>query len=105
MAMPKFRDLFDDVLEVLSNGEVLHRRELRQRVIDQLSLSDSERAETNPGGGNRANSRVHWLDEQINLKMIHPAPESTRSDHFDELRRNVRTLCKQFPLRARAPLA
>lgn len=65
MAMPKFRDLFDDVLEVLSNGEVLHRRELRQRVIDQLSLSDSERAETNPGGGNRANSRVHWAIEYL----------------------------------------
>jgi restriction system protein len=63
--MPKFRDLFDDVLEVLSNGEVLHRRELRQRVIDQLSLSDSERAETNPGGGNRANSRVHWAIEYL----------------------------------------
>jgi restriction system protein len=34
-------------------------------VIDQLSLSDSERAETNPGGGNRANSRVHWAIEYL----------------------------------------
>jgi len=63
MAMPKFKDLFDDVLAVLSDGEVLHRRELRQRVLDRLKLTDSELAETNPGGGNRANSRVHWAVE------------------------------------------
>ena len=63
MPIPKFKDLFDDVLEVLSAGEVLHGREVRQRVLDRLDLTEAERAETNPGGGNRANSRVHWAVE------------------------------------------
>jgi restriction system protein len=63
MPIPKFKDLFDDVLEVLSTGEILHGREVRQRVLDRLDLTEAERAETNPGGGNRANSRVHWAVE------------------------------------------
>ncbi len=63
MAIPKFNELFDDVLAELSSGEVLHRRELRQRVVDRMKLTDSERSETMEGGGNRAGSRVHWAFE------------------------------------------
>lgn len=63
MAIPKFKDLFDDVLEVLASGDELHSREVRQRVLDRLDLTEAERTETNPGGGNRANSRVHWAIE------------------------------------------
>jgi restriction system protein len=63
MAIPKFKDLFDDVLAELSSGDVLHRRDLRQRVIDRMKLSEAERSETMEGGGNRAGSRVHWALE------------------------------------------
>jgi restriction system protein len=63
MAIPKFKDLFDDVLAVLESGEEIHRRELSRLVLERLHLTDDERAESNPGGGNRANSRVHWAIE------------------------------------------
>ena len=63
MSIPKFKDLFDDVLAELSTGEVLHRRELRQRVINRMNLTEAERSETMEGGGNRAGSRVHWALE------------------------------------------
>ncbi len=63
MAIPPFKNLFSDVLISLSDGTVKHRRELISAALDRLSLSDLERAETMPGGGNRARNRVHWALE------------------------------------------
>jgi restriction system protein len=65
MAIPKFKDLFTDVLVVLSDGQILHRKELRQAVLDRLDLSYVERSETMSGGGNRVGSRVHWACEYL----------------------------------------
>ena len=65
MAQPRFRDLFTDVLTVLSNDEVLHRRDLFDQVSARLDLTPEERAESNPGGGNRTRSRVHWALEYL----------------------------------------
>jgi len=48
MAIPKFKDLFVDVLAELSSGEALHRRDLRRRVIARMKLTDSERTESRP---------------------------------------------------------
>jgi restriction system protein len=61
--IPKFSDLFSDVLLALSDGELWHRRDLRLKIISQLKLTDEELAETMSGGGNRASSRVHWASE------------------------------------------
>ena len=63
--MPKYKDLFTDVLEVLSDGNQYHRRELYIEVIDRIDLSDAEKSETMKGGGNRARSRVHWAFEYL----------------------------------------
>ena len=63
MSIPKFSELFNDVLIVLSDGNQLHRRELQAEVLNRLVLTDAERAETMSGGGNRARSRVHWAFE------------------------------------------
>ena len=63
MSIPKFSELFTDVLIVLSDGNQLHRRELQAEVLNRLVLTDAERAETMSGGGNRARSRVHWAFE------------------------------------------
>ena len=63
--MPVFKDLFSDVLTVLSGVEVLHRRELAEAVVARLDLTDDERAETLHGGGNRVASRVHWATEYL----------------------------------------
>ena len=63
MSIPKFSELFNDVLAVLSDGNQYHRRELQAEVLNRIDLSDAERAETMAGGGNRARSRVHWAFE------------------------------------------
>ena len=63
MSIPKFSELFNDVLIVLSDGNQYHRRELQAEVLSRLVLTDAERAETMSGGGNRARSRVHWAFE------------------------------------------
>lgn len=63
MSIPKFSELFKDVLIVLSDGNQHHRRELQAEVLNRLVLTDAERAETMSGGGNRARSRVHWAFE------------------------------------------
>ena len=63
MSIPKFSELFNDVLAVLSDGNQYHRRELQAEVLNRIDLTDAERAETMAGGGNRARSRVHWAFE------------------------------------------
>ena len=63
--MPKFNELFNDVLEVLSDGKQYHRRELHAAVVDRIKITDAERSETMKGGGNRARSRVHWAFEYL----------------------------------------
>jgi len=65
MAMPRFHDLFNDVLTVLSDGKEHHRRELTSAVVERIKLTDAERSETMSGGGNRARSRVHWALEYL----------------------------------------
>lgn len=65
MAMPKFNELFNEVLAVLSDGNQHHRRELHVAVVDRVKLTDAERSETMKGGGNRARSRVHWAFEYL----------------------------------------
>ena len=60
MAMPKFNDMFSDVLIVLKEGDTLHRSDILPRVIDRLGLTEAERNETMSAGGNRARSRVSW---------------------------------------------
>jgi restriction system protein len=60
MVMPKFNDMFSDVLLVLDEGDTLHRSDILSRVIDRLGLTETEKSETMSAGGNRARSRVSW---------------------------------------------
>jgi restriction system protein len=60
MTMPKFSDLFTEVLETLSDGKAYPRRELFPKVVDKLDLTPEERAEKIAGGYFRAQDRVHW---------------------------------------------
>ena len=65
MALPKFKDLFTDVLVVLSDNKMHPRIQLRQEVVARLSLTDADLAETMKGGGNRLGSRIHWACEYL----------------------------------------
>ena len=78
---------------ILSNGEVLSRRELSDEVIAGLGLTDTELAETLAGGGNRAASRSmgvrafiqSWSDKQTRKRIC--------SDHAD----SGRDLLREYP--------
>lgn len=48
------------VLDVLTNGETLSRRELRTRVMDAAGLSEAARSEALDSGGSRAGHRIDW---------------------------------------------
>jgi restriction system protein len=65
MALPKFKDLFTDVLVALSDNKLHPRIQLRQEVVARLDLTESELAETMKGGGNRLGSRIHWACEYL----------------------------------------
>ena len=65
MALPKFKDLFTDILVVLSDDQMHQRIDLRHDVIARLSLSEQELSETMKGGGNRVGSRIHWATEYL----------------------------------------
>jgi restriction system protein len=63
MAIPKFSDIFTELLDVLKTDGVLHRRDLTTRVVDQMVLTEEERSATFAGGTNIARNRVHWALE------------------------------------------
>jgi len=65
MTLPKFKDLFTDVLIVLSDNEMHQRIALREEVKARLNLSQAELSETMRGGGNRVGSRIHWATEYL----------------------------------------
>lgn len=65
MTMPKFHELFTDVLAVLVDGAELHRSAVRDAVIARLNLSAGELSETMAGGGLRINSRVDWAIQYL----------------------------------------
>jgi restriction system protein len=58
--MPKYSDLFDDVLRVLDDGDAHPRKEVFASTIAGLDLSPEERNERVKGGTTRAQDRVHW---------------------------------------------
>jgi len=60
MPIPKFHEVFEQVLNSLAEFETVTGRELRSLVVQQLQLTPEELAEKNPGGGNRVRSRVNW---------------------------------------------
>jgi restriction system protein len=60
MAIPKYDELFTDVLNTLSDGVPQNRRDIRRQVIEHLHLTAEEAAETVPSGPRRAESRVGW---------------------------------------------
>ncbi|MCX6402472.1 MAG: restriction endonuclease [Actinobacteria bacterium] len=63
MTIPKFNEIFGDVLVVLAEGEPLHRKDLRKAVTVRLKLTEEELAETLSGGSNKVGSRIHWAAE------------------------------------------
>lgn len=66
MTIPKYHELFSAVLEELRDGEARRVRDVNRAVADGLGLSEAERTEAMSGGGNRAESRVHWA--HVSLK-------------------------------------
>jgi restriction system protein len=65
MTMPKFYELFNRVLESLSDGQEIHRADLQRKVAESLALTDEEMNETMSGGGRRIFSRIHWAAEHL----------------------------------------
>jgi restriction system protein len=65
MTMPKFNELFSQVLTALEDGEPHKHRDVLRAVADGLGLNDDERAETMNGGGNRAENRAYWASTYL----------------------------------------
>ena len=63
MAIPKFSDIFTELLQVLEHETMLHRSDLMTKVVDLMTLTDEERVATLSGGTNIARNRVHWALE------------------------------------------
>lgn len=58
--MPRFQDVFDEVLTTLAQHHEIAAKDLRSMVIGLLELTPEELAEKHPGGGNRVKSRINW---------------------------------------------
>ena len=63
MTIPKFHELFNKVLEVLSDGQEWRAKDFYEHVIDSLNLPEAERSEKLGGGSNRAISRAYFACE------------------------------------------
>jgi len=65
MTMPKYHELFNDVLAGLSDGKVWRAKDFYEFLIDGQNLSEAERSESLSGGGNRAKSRAYFACEHL----------------------------------------
>ncbi len=61
MPIPEYQALNLPLLRLLADGEVHHVAELREHLAEQFNLTESERAEMQPSGGQRLfDNRVAW---------------------------------------------
>lgn len=60
--LPKFHETFNPILEILSNGEVIHTRMMQKRVIEKYyaHLPKELLEETTKSGENLINNRIAW---------------------------------------------
>ncbi|KOS07571.1 restriction endonuclease [Flavobacterium akiainvivens] len=60
--LPKFHETFNPILEILSNGEVIHTRVMQNRVIEKyyVHLPKELLEETTKSGENLINNRIAW---------------------------------------------
>jgi restriction system protein len=63
--MPKYHDVFADVLRVLADGKPWKRKRCLEVAFNSLDITDEEREEKLSGGGNRAMSRLGWAAESL----------------------------------------
>jgi restriction system protein len=60
MAILRYSDYFNFVLETLRDEGPMHRNDLRDRIAEKVQLTDEERRRTNAKGTNIFGSRIHW---------------------------------------------
>lgn len=60
--IPKFHETFNPILELLSNGEIIHTRELQKLVIEKYfsKLTEEQLLEKTKSGENLVNNRIAW---------------------------------------------
>ncbi|MDI9312472.1 MAG: winged helix-turn-helix domain-containing protein [Limnohabitans sp.] len=60
--IPKFYETFNPILEVLSNEETIHTRELQKLVIEKYysNLTQEQLSEKTKSGENLINNRIAW---------------------------------------------
>jgi restriction system protein len=62
LEIPKFHETFSPILEILSNGEVIHFRELQKLVLKKYfsHLTPEQLSEKTKTGDNLINNRIAW---------------------------------------------
>ena len=62
LEIPKFHETFTPILEILSNGETIHTRELQKLVIERYysTLTPEQLSEKTKSGENLINNRIAW---------------------------------------------
>lgn len=62
LAIPKFHETFNPILEILSNQETIHSRELQRLVIEKYFsyLTEEQLSEKTKTGDNLVNNRIAW---------------------------------------------
>ena len=65
MAMPDFNELFNDVLEVLSDSKQNHGCAFHVAVFDRKNLIEARRSELMSGGSNHARSKTKKLSKRV----------------------------------------
>jgi restriction system protein len=60
--IPKFHETFNPILEILSNGETIHSRELQKLVTETYfsHLTEEQLSEKTKSGENLLNNRIAW---------------------------------------------
>ncbi|MFC4373750.1 restriction endonuclease [Nocardia halotolerans] len=76
--MPIWSGFLTPVLEVLTDGQIWHKRDLHTAVQDHLGLTDDQRAEMLQSGQRRADNRIGWaLSALYRAKLVDKPARAT----------------------------
>lgn len=74
MAIQRHSDYYTLVMEILRDEGPMNQKDLRQRVADEVGLTEEERSITNAKGLNIFGSRIHWAGAVLVLAGLLERP-------------------------------
>lgn len=91
MVVPKYNELYNDVLYVLSDGKEHNHRELADTVADNISLTNEDKLKTIKSGSLLYQSKIGWSRTYLKQGLV----ESRRRNYSNITKEGLRVLIQE----------